>query len=299
MLAALASVILFSISGLAGERTARIWGAQRGNLLRLMLAAAIMWVVTLAAFRDSLRQETFGWLFFSGIIGFGLGDIALFMAYERIGARLTILLNLCSAPLWGAILEWSWLGSAPGKMQIAAGCCILLGVSIALLARPSAVGRGSRAAGILAGLAAGCGQGTGAVISRKAFSVAAEAGFALNGFSAATQRVAGGLFMVMVTAFFLAAMGRWHSRSIEPASLSRSLRWLVVATLCGPVLGVTFFQWSLVDLPSSITMAIVATTPVAMIPLVRLADRERAGTQSLAGSLLAVAGVVWLLMSPR
>lgn len=296
MLAALLTVVLFSLSGLAGERTARYWGGQQGNFLRLFLATLLMWAVTLAFFRESLRAETFGWLFFSGVVGFGLGDIALFLAYVRIGARLTILLNLCTAPVWGAWLERLWLGTTLNGSQLAASAVILGGVSVALLARPPGTSHGSRAVGILCGLAAGCGQGMGAVISRKAFEVAGQSGFALNGFSAASQRVAGGFVTVMVVMIAIALIGKSHSRPTATTTRSHMFLWLAMTTLCGPILGVSCFQWSLLALPAAITMAVVATTPVAMIPLTMWADGERPKLLSIVGSLAAVSGVVWMLL---
>lgn len=296
MFAALLTVVLFSLSGLAGERTARYWGGQQGNFLRLFLATILMWAVTLMFFRESLRPETFGWLFFSGVVGFGIGDIVLFLAYVRIGARLTILMNLCTAPLWGALLERVWLGTTLNGLQLTAGGLILGGVSVALLARPPKTSHGSRTVGIICGMAAGCGQGMGAVISRKAFEVAAQAGFALNGFSAASQRVAGGFVTVLVMMVVIALIGKTHSRPTATTTRSRMFLWLAMTTLCGPILGVSCFQWSLLDLPAAITMAVVATTPVAMIPLTMWSDGDRPKMLSIAGSLLAVAGVIWMVM---
>ena len=103
MFPSILTVLLFSISATAGERTAYFWGSQRGNLLRLLVATVFMGAVVWIFFPGTLHPETYGWLFLSGLIGFGIGDLGLFMGYVRIGARLTILLNLCLAPLWGAL----------------------------------------------------------------------------------------------------------------------------------------------------------------------------------------------------
>lgn len=297
MIAALLTVMLFAFSGVAGERSARYWGGQQANLLRLLLATGLMGAVTLTVFRDSVRPETVWWLLASGVVGFGIGDIALFLAYVRIGARLTILLNLCTAPLWSAALERVWLGTRLSPTQLLAGAVILSGVAIALAARPSTAVRGSRLAGVLCGLVAGCGQGLGAVISRKAFEVADASGFALNGFSAAAQRVAGGCLTALLFVAVLAMVGRTHSRPRETTTRSRAWAWLAATTLCGPVLGVSAFQWSLLTLPAGVTTALTATSPVAMIPLVMWLDRERPPLLSVAGSCVAVAGVILMVLA--
>ena len=258
MFAALLTVLFFSISGVAGERSARYFGGQRANLLRLTGATVLLGMTTLVFFPDSLRWETFGWLFFSGIIGFGIGDVALFLAYVRLGARLTILLNLFTAPLWGALLEWLWLGTTIGAAQMGAGGTILAGVALALIARAGGTGRGSRVAGVLCGLTAGCGQGMGAVVSRKAFEVAAGDGFAINGLSAAAQRVSGGLLVAALVLVAISILGRSHSRPTAGTTRLRAALWLAATTLCGPVLGVACFQWSLIELPAGIAAAVVA-----------------------------------------
>ncbi len=299
MLAALLTVLLFSCSALSGERTARYWGAQWGNLLRLLVATTVMGVVTLAVFPGSLQPATFAWLFLSGVVGFGFGDIALFFAYTRIGARLTILLNLCTAPLWSAALEWAWLGTVLTLPQALAACVILIGVVTALLARTPDQGRGSRALGILAGLAAGCGQGLGAVISRKAFELAEVGAFELNGFSAAAQRVAGGLFTALCLMGVLVLLGRLHVRPVASVPWPRAVKWLLLTAFCGPILGVSCFQWALSDLPAGLVTAVVATTPIALIPLAWAVDRDVPRPLAVCGSVLAVAGVIALIAVAR
>lgn len=299
MLPSLLTVLCFASSALAGERTVRFWGAQLGNLLRLTIACVVMWSITFAFFPGSVRLDSFAWLFVSGVVGFGIGDIALFHAYARLGARLTILLNLCTAPLWSAAVEWVWLGTVIAPRDLVAAATILAGVILALLAREPGRGTGSRLVGILAGLVAGCGQGLGAVISRKAFEVAAAGGFELNGLSAASQRVAGGLTMAMIFCAALAALGRLHSRPAVRGHGREAFGWLLGSALFGPVLGVSCFQWALHDLPAALVTAVVATTPIALIPLAVAFNGERPRPLAIAGSVIAVAGVILLVFHAR
>ena len=297
MIPALVTVLLFACSGVAGERAARHWGGQLANLLRLFLATDILATGTLILFPASLRWETFGWLLLSGVVGFGLGDIALFFAYVRIGARLTILLSLCTAPLWSSIAEWVWLGTRLTGGEMVAGAVILSGVTMAVLSRLASELRGRTRIGILCGLGAGIGQGTGAVISRHAFELAEKGGFALNGFSAAAQRVCGGFLTVLLVFAVFAATGRNHARPPVFAGRRPAFGWLLATTLCGPVLGVSCFQWALIQLPAGLVNAVVAMTPIAMIPLVMAIDGERPRALSVAGACVAVAGVILLIQA--
>lgn len=292
------TVVLFACSGVAGERAARYWGGQFANLLRLFLATCILATGTLILFPSSLRWETFGWLILSGIVGFGLGDIALFLAYVRIGARLTILLNLCTAPVWSSITEWIWLGTSLSTHEMATIAVILAGVVLAILSRPVLASPEQRRinwTGVLCGIGAGMGQGIGAVISRNAFELADKGGFVLNGFSAAAQRVCGGFLTVLLVFLAFSALGRNHIRPMAFDKKRPAFAWLVATTICGPVLGVSCFQWSLIQLPAGIANAVVAMTPIAMIPLVRIVDGERPRALSIAGACVAVAGVILLI----
>lgn len=77
-------------------------------------------------------------------------------------------------------MEWLWLGNGLGIRVIVCAVVILTGVVMAI--RPSAKSRqkvelrGQFRVGIIAAIIAGFGQGTGAVISRKAEAVALELG---------------------------------------------------------------------------------------------------------------------------
>ncbi|MFO1530063.1 MAG: EamA family transporter [Kiritimatiellia bacterium] len=149
MFAALLTVILFAASAVAAERAARYWSGPRANLIRLTLATLIMGTVTLAFYRATLELHTYGWLFLSGVIGFGLGDIALFMAckYVRVGARLTILLNPAPRRSGGAGGRSRWMGVGLTPSEMGAGVVILAGVAMAILSRD----RGPRISPVRAG----------------------------------------------------------------------------------------------------------------------------------------------------
>ncbi len=298
MLPALLTVLLFAASAVAGERTARYWGSQQGNLLRLFLATSILMLITVLVFPESLHGPTYGWLFLSGLVGFGLGDIALFLAYVRIGSRLTILLNLCTAPLWSTLVEWIWLETKLGALEMVSGGIILAGVAMAIFSRePRVVQRqGARWAGILCGLTAGCGQGMGAVISRKALETSRDAGFVLNGMSAAAQRVSGGFLTTLLIITVWRMVGQKATRPLAETTRVKRIGWLAATTLCGPIFGVSCFQWALMEQPAGVVNAVVATTPIAMIPLAVLIDREKPRMLSVIGAAVAVAGVVVLFL---
>ncbi|MEX2579734.1 MAG: DMT family transporter [Verrucomicrobiales bacterium] len=299
MLAAILTPFFFALSAVAGQRVAVRMGSLWGNFVRLLVATGVLGLVVLILFPDSMHQESFRWFFLSGVIGFGVGDVALYLAFERVGSRLTMLLNLCLAPLFAMALEWVWLENGVTVRVLICSFMVLIGVVMAI--RPGAKSRqaierrGSFALGLVAAVVAGCGQGTGAVVSRKAEAVALELGVLGSGISAAFQRVAAGLVFAALVVLLIRWLGSARHRENWKTPLDRSVApWLLGAALFGPVIGVSCFQWALQSLESGIVLAVVATTPIVMIPLAMRTEGDHPSVLSIVGAFVAVAGVVLL-----
>ena len=116
MIPALLTAVLFAFSAIFGQRAARLFGALRANAIRLVLACVLLglltWITDSISGKTSLFPAVFPALFLSGIVGFGVGDIGLYLAYPRLGARLTILINFSLATLFAAWGDFAVLGLA-------------------------------------------------------------------------------------------------------------------------------------------------------------------------------------------
>lgn len=298
MIQAVLTSVLFAISAVSAGRSTRLLGAGAANLCRLLLATALLalWAHTGGY---GLSGAGLPWLFVSGIVGFGFGDLALYGAYYRLGPRLGALLCLCLAAPLGAILEWLWLGTRLTPYQILWGVTILAGVLAALA--PDSHGRtgtGAWSVGILLGVIAAFGQGGGAVLTRKAFDVARQAGQHIDGGTAAYQRILGGLLLTLIV-LLLSRWRRIGSTSLTETSTGgegwrHAWPWVVTNALAGPTLGVACYQWALAIAPTGIVLAIVATTPLVVIPFTMILDGERPALRSLVGGAAAVLGAVAL-----
>lgn len=303
MIFAIFTAISYPLSAICGKQITGAFGSQRANLYRLALATLILGAITLTFFSNSFHPTTFGWLFFSGIIGFGIGDVALFYGYHAIGSRLTVLLNFCTATVFGLITEFLWLGTTIRPLEMVAILLILSGLSIAVLFTPAtnAARQGSFGIGVSAAVVAGFGQGVGAVISRHAGELGKQLGIGpINGLSQAFQRVTAGLLFALVVVSVLHLRSRRRTVPPPPPSLRKRPRalafWLLGAAMFGPVIGVSFFQAALADLPSAIVLAIVSTSPIVVIPLAYLIEGDRPTRASCIGGAIGVAGVVWICL---
>jgi len=148
---------------------------------------------------------------------------------------------------------------------------------------------------------AGFGQGFGAVLSRKAYVVAAAAGSQVDGGTAAYQRILGGLAFVTLPYLWVL----WRTRTARAGALtaipaasprSRAWPWVLLNALSGPTLGVAAYQWALRTTPSGIVLPITATSPLMVIPFTYWFEGDRPSGRSLAGAVVAVAGVIGLTL---
>lgn len=303
MLGAVLATILFAFSAVSGARVAKLMGGTEANFWRLALATLFLAVMA-HAFGAGLAGNGFYIFVLSGCLGFGLGDVALFQAYPRLGSRLTILIVHCLAAPFAGLVEWLWLGTTLTAAQISCGVVILAGVAVALApAHDTHEERRQFGIGIFFAVLGAVGQGGGVVLSRKAYEVCALAGQPMDGITAAYQRILGGviisgLALLVVKRQFLLS----RASDLQPPTLTttekwrKSGKWIVFNALAGPTLGVSCYQWALKTTPSAVVLPIVALSPLVVMPFARWLEQERPSRRSTLGAVIAVAGAAALAL---
>lgn len=304
MIAALVATFLFSASVICANRSAQLLGGLEANFWRLVLATLFLGSWSFA-FGQGLSGDAVWVFIISGVVGIGIGDFGLFQALPRLGSRLTLLLTLCLTAPCAALMEWWWMGTGLTLAQIGSCAVILAGVFITLLPdRRLPLSKHQVVTGTLYSILAAVGGGGGAVLSRKAYEIARLADQPIDGPTAAFQRVLGGIVIAGVM-FGLARWSRTEAR-IQPdmAQFGSSLeKWrkvspyVVANSLAGLTIGVSFMQWALETTEAGLVMAIIATTPIVVIPLARMFEGERITAKSLVGGFVAVAGGVALALA--
>ena len=292
--AALLTTLLFSLSAVSANRISRMLGGTEANFWRILLATLFLGILA-NVFGKGLEGPAL-WIFFvSGIVGFGIGDIALYQAFPRLGSRLSIMLVHCLAAPFAAAAEWLWLGTRVSVAEALSSFVILGGVSLALAPREHLhIPRRTLWIGIAMGALAAAGQGMGAVLSRKAYAIATAANFEMDGITAAYQRIWGGLALAIVSIIWIKAR---HADSPPKHDWPKIWPWLAVNVTCGPGLGVAVYQWALSTTPPAIVLPIVALTPLVIIPFSWKLEGERPSVRSILGGAVAVAGVIGLTLA--
>ena len=301
VLPALLTTILWSLSVVCATRSTRILGGPEANFWRLAIATALLgaWAYL---FGQGTSGASFPIFLFSGIIGVG-ADVFLFEALPRIGSRLSILIIQCGSALFAPFVEWLWLGTRLTGVQIACCLTVLAGVAISLApGKHLTVARSTLAAGIAFSVLAAMGNGMGAVLTRKGYEVARDAHQSIGDATSAFQRLIGGLFVAAI--FLLVVRRRKIIRQEKGPRLPSLLAkdkwrlawpWVVANALAGQTFGVTCYQWALHTTPTGLVLAVVATTPIAVIPFAYFFEGERPQLRSVIGGAIAVVGVVFLV----
>ena len=285
------------MSAVAGSRFSRLVGGLEANFIRILIATVLLGLYA-HTLGSGFTGKALPYFFLSGLIGFGLGDLALYQALPRIGSRLSMILIHCLAAPLATAIEWIWLGTALTLLQIACSVVILLGVAIALAPKEHLhLARRALIMGVIFGVIAAIGQGVGSVVSRKAYNVALTAGEHIDGITAAYQRIWGGVLFAGIGYFFFRHHESPTPRKPFTERMRISWKWAIANGTLGPALGVSCMQYALERAPTGIVLPIIALAPVMIIPFSRRFENEKPTLRSLIGGLIAVAGVVGLRFS--
>ena len=328
ILLALAVALTWTGSALAFSNASRRVGSVPVNLIRLVIALLMLTAVSAIARGRALPTDAtpfqFGWLAASGVVGFFIGDIALFRAFVVIGPRrATLLMSL--APAFAAVTGWIALDERLNVMQSLGIFATLVGVMwviaersaeggvrsaekgdedvqvAASIAAPAAAFTSPHSAlqpphsvvstsvrfGIALGFLGALGQGVGAVMTKHAFRDGDFDPFACTQIRAAAA--------VPLFAIFLIASGRTRE-TLRALRDGPAMGFMTLGAFLGPFLGVSMLNASIQRIPTGVTSTLAGMVPVFMIPVAAIVQRERISIRAAIGAIVAVGGVALLAM---
>ncbi len=300
-MAALGTALCWMASAVAFQAASTRIGSMVVNWLRLVMALVFLTLLGLVLHGRLLPDAPFSawtWLGLSGLIGFVVGDLALFRAFVVIGARLSMLL-MCLAPPMAAVFGRLFLGEQLSVSQIGGMALTIAGVAWTVLERSSdSIQPGPRPTafpmaqrqmsgrtwGILLAVVGAAGQAGGLVLSKQGMADLPDP------FAAAQIRVLAGI--AGFTALFFAA--RWWPKVAASRRDPRALGFTMIGSFFGPFLGVSLSMLAVHLTQAGVAAALMSIVPVLMIPVAFFVFRERVSLRSVLGTLVAVAGVVVL-----
>ncbi|HUS47656.1 MAG TPA: DMT family transporter [Phycisphaerae bacterium] len=307
-LAGLGAAFTWGLSALAWSFAGRRAGSLAVACIRILLAALIMAVIHLIFFGIpfpwDMEGESFWLLVASGAIAMGFGDICLFRGLVMIGPRLGMLI-MSFSPILTTVMAWGMVGEGLGLRAIAGIVLTVAGVAW-VVAEP----HGQRSWGVQPGhfkqgvalcLAATALIAVGFVLSSIALKGGERhftAGPPLpptNRFSATLTRVAAS---TVVSWSILPLLGRFR-RTVKVMADRKAMRYIVPGTIVGPIIGVWLSMTALAGAATGVASALINTSPIMMIPMTYIAYREKPTLRTLAGTIVAVAGIFLLMVRAR
>ena len=326
--AGLATSALWVVSSLAFAAAGQRMGATRLNLLRSLLAAALLlllhWFLMASPWPTIGANRTW-YLGISGLLGLAIGDQFLFAGYVLVGARTTTLL-MTLAPAVAASLSWIVFGQTMSLQAIVGMIITLLGVLWVAAERPhatSSITPAQQMKGVWFGAGAALCQGVGMVLASNGLRGDIDA------ISAQTVRMSAGAVGIIVIAFVVSRMNQAarnvaqtknarssSDKSLDAQSLtatkiiplhvkradaphSKAIIAMVIGTFTGPILGVWCSLYALQKLEVGIATTLMSLVPVMILPVTRITEGRWPSTRAILGALIAVAGVAVLATAPH
>jgi drug/metabolite transporter (DMT)-like permease len=293
-LAALATAVCWTFSGLAFEVAGKRVGSLALNFLRLgmaiLLVAAWLSIARGAPFPRELPPTTALWLAGSGLVGFVFGDLCLFRAFVVIGARVSLLIMALVPPI-AAVLGWLLLGDTLGLWGLCGMVLTVGGVAWVVSERGQAEGEGQPAPrryplqGVLLAVGGALGQAVGLLMARHVMS-------GVYPFEASFVRIAAGIvgFALVLT------FSGWWPRTAAAVRDARGMGFAAIGSFFGPFLGVAGSLAAVRWTDAGTASTLMSIVPVLMIPMSILVFRERVSLRAALGSVVAVAGVACMFV---
>jgi drug/metabolite transporter (DMT)-like permease len=228
-------------------------------------------------------------LVLSAIVGIVFGDSFLFKAFQKIGARISMLIMTLS-PAISAVLAYIFLQELLSCWVIIGMIVTICGIALVILERtPGPSSYTITKAGLLCALLGALGQGGGIVLAKKAFAEGP-----IHGLVAALIRISAALVVMLPPAIMT-------GRYTNPVRVFRKNRKILIPLLIGSFfgtyLGITLSLVAVAHTKVGIASTLIATSPVVMLPMVRIAHKEILSWKAIVGAFVAVGGVAMLFLT--
>lgn len=290
---ALGAAFFYAWSVTCARRSSAHHGPDLANLGRLLIAVIVIGLFVAFSDRHPFCAG-WEWLILGGVLGLGIGDIALFHALPRIGVGLTMLLTQCLAAPFALILEYQALGHSPNGAQMLAALVILIGVGVALGA-PAEGDPADRRAGVWLGVLSALGQACGAVSTPLTVEACKQAGETIpDGFAQAFVRLLGGLPVVLLFLLWASRKEGLFAKIRRPYAFASAPWWMLMNGIAGPALGVACYQWALTQHPAALVLSVVALTPLIGLIMQWAIEGQRPSWRLWLGGAIAIIGVILL-----
>ena len=292
--------VSWTVTALYADKASHRLGSMTANVLRLCMAIVflglLLWITVGRPYPVFASGRTWWWLSLSALVGYVFGDWCLFNCYLSIGARFGQLFMTLAPPL-AAFAGWVILGETLSWKSGLAMAVTLGGIALSILSR----GDGYKVRltlpfkGVLLGLGAGLGQGVGLVLSKVGLQqYAADIPSDAPSLMAGMLPFASTLIRALVgAAGFLLLMALQRNLGALRTGVKdrEGMRYALIMTLFGPVLGVSLSLMAVHYTGAGIASTLMALTPVLILFPYAFLYKERIRAREIIGVLVSMTGV--------
>ena len=292
--------VSWTVTALFADKASHRLGSMTANVLRLSMAIVflglLLWVTIGHPYPVYASGQAWWWLALSALVGYVFGDWCLFNCYLSIGARFGQLFMTLAPPM-AAIAGWAILGETLGWKSAIAMVVTLSGIAISILSKSQ--GQNVKLTlpfkGVLLGLGAGLGQGVGLVLSKVglqhyAVDIPADAPVLMAQMLPFASTM---IRAVVGAAGFLALMALQKDLPRLRAAVHdrTGMRYALIMTLFGPVLGVSLSLMAVQYTNAGIASTLMALTPVFILFPYAFIYKQRIKLREIIGVAVSMTGV--------
>lgn len=290
-IAAFATAVCWTATPIAFEAAGKRVGSLTVNFIRLVIAFVLIGIFTLITRGMFLpidaTSANWTWLTVSGLIGFVIGDLFLFEAYVKIGARISLLIMAAVPPIT-ALVGFVMLGETLTAMDLLGMFITVGGIALVILVKGTndkKVQLSHPLRGIIYAFIGALGQSFGTVYSKFGMG-------SYNAFAATQIRI-----IAAIIGFAIVVTARKHWKNIfEGLKDYAAMKNIAIGSVFGPFIGVSLSLLSVQHTTTGVASTITSISRILIIPISIFMFKEKVSLKEIVGAFITIAGVALLFI---
>ncbi len=284
-LAAIFTAFCWAFNSLSFSLAGKIVSSKTVNHIRLWIAFLSMGLINLFMFKSffplSAGIKPIFFLGLSGLIGFALGDAALFESLVLLGPRLSMTI-MATNPIIGAILSFIFLKEILKPLHILAILVTISSVMFVVSEKHDNENfdKKKRPIGVLLAFIGSFCQASGMLLSKIGLSNN------LSIISGNMIRVTSGLLAIVI----ISIIKREFSEDFKKLKNINGTIFIILGAILGPVIGVMLALYAISNTKIGVATTLTSISPILLIPLSALIYKEKITLRMISGTILTIIG---------
>jgi drug/metabolite transporter (DMT)-like permease len=290
-ISAFITAVCWTVTPIAFESAGKRVGSLTVNFIRLIIAFILIGLFTLLTRGLFLPLDAtstnWTWLTVSGLIGFVIGDLFLFEAYVKIGARISLLIMAAVPPIT-ALAGFLFMNEKLTLLDLLGMFITVGGIALVILVKGTKdkkVELSHPVRGIIYAFIGALGQSFGTVCSKFGMGD-------YNAFASTQIRI-----IAAIIGFSIVVTVRKHWKNIyESLKDYRAMRSIAIGSVFGPFIGVSLSLLSVQYTATGVSSTITSISRILIIPVSIFVFKEKVSVKEMLGALITIGGVALLFV---